>query len=129
MSQLVTAQERLKALRLSESAHYLPDLVQEAESNDMTYLGFLNKMLEHEQKRREEKLIERRLKWAAFPSYKTLEDFNLEEQQSLSKKQLNQLKELTWVEQLYNIILLGPPGMGKTHLAIEIGRASCRERV
>src|SRR5690625_2712151 len=129
MSDLSLAQERLKTLRMSESAQYLPTLVKEAEKHDKSYLDFLNSILEYEQKRREEKLLERRLKWAAFPSHKTLDEFNLDEQQSLSRKQLNQLKELTWVEQLYNIILLGPPGMGKTHLAIEIGRASCRERV
>jgi DNA replication protein DnaC len=89
--------------------------------HDKSYLGFLNSILEYEQKRREEKLLERRLKWAAFPSHKTLDEFNLDEQRSLSRKQLNQLKELTWIEQLYNIIFLGPPGVGKTHLAIGLG--------
>ncbi|KIO68311.1 hypothetical protein B4065_1660 [Caldibacillus thermoamylovorans] len=112
MSDLSLAQERLKTLRMSESAQYLPTLVKEAETYDQSYLGFLNSILEYEQKRREEKLLERRLKWADFPNYKTLDEFNLDEQQSLSRKQLNQLKELTWIEQLYNIILLGPPGVG-----------------
>ena len=121
MSDLSLAQERLKTLRMSESAQYLPTLVKEAEMHDKSYLGFLNSILEYEQKRREEKLLERRLKWAAFPSHKTLDEFNLDEQQSLSRKQLNQLKELTWIEQLYNIIFLGPPGVGKTHLAIGLG--------
>jgi DNA replication protein DnaC len=93
MSHLTTAQERLKTLRLLESAHYLPILVKEAESNDMSYLSFLNSISEYEQKRREEKLLERRLKWVDFPSHKTLDEFNLDEQQSLSRKQLNQLKE------------------------------------
>ncbi len=121
MSDLSLAQERLKTLRMSESAQYLPMLVKEAEMHDKSYLGFLNSILEYEQKRREEKLLERRLKWAAFPSHKTLDEFNLDEQRSLSRKQLNQLKELTWIEQLYNIIFLGPPGVGKTHLAIGLG--------
>lgn len=121
MSDLSLAKERLKTLRMSESAQYLPTLVKEAEMHDKSYLGFLNSILEYEQKRREEKLLERRLKWAAFPSHKTLDEFNLDEQRSLSRKQLNQLKELTWIEQLYNIIFLGPPGVGKTHLAIGLG--------
>jgi DNA replication protein DnaC len=57
----------------------------------------------------------------AFPEYKPLDDFDLSEQQSLSKKQLKQLQELIWLEQAYNLILLGPPGVGKTCLSIGLG--------
>jgi DNA replication protein DnaC len=56
-----------------------------------------------------------------FPEYKPLDDFDLSEQQSLSKKQLKQLQELIWLEQAYNLILLGPPGVGKTCLSIGLG--------
>lgn len=114
-------QQQLHSLRLSEGANHLPTLLQQAEAEDWTYQMFLRQLTGYEQKRREEKLIEKRLKWAAFPSYRTLDTFNLEEQQTLSKKQLNQLKEFTWLDQLYNLILLGPTGVGKTLLSTGLG--------
>ena len=114
-------QQQFRSLRLTETANYLPSLIQQAESEDWTYQVLLKQLTGYELKRRDEKLIEKRLKWAAFPSYKTLEDFHLDEQQSLSKRQVNQLKEFTWLDQLYNLIVLGPPGVGKTHLATGLG--------
>lgn len=114
-------QKQLRTLRLVETANQLPVFVQQAEQAQMSYRSFLKSLLDYEQARREEKQIERRLKWATFPFHKTLQEFDLSEQQSLSKKQLQQLKELTWLEQSFNLILLGPPGVGKTHLATGLG--------
>lgn len=121
MSQLTNVQELLRALHLTETASYLPTLLKQAEGGEWTYLGFLHDVLRYEQHRREEKLMERRFKWASFPYHKTLDEFQLEEQPVLTKRQFQQLRELVWLDQLFNLILLGPPGVGKTHLAIGIG--------
>ena len=120
-SSLAKSQELLRSLRLKESAEQLPVIVKEAEESECSYLTFLTHLLEYEKKRREEKQLEKRLKWATFPFHKTLDEFDLKEQQSLSKKHMNQLKEMIWLEQMYNIIFLGPPGVGKTHLAVGLG--------
>jgi DNA replication protein DnaC len=118
---LESLQNQLKTLTLTEAAKIAPAMIQQAESEDWSYRQFLGKLLGHEQKRREEKQMEKRLKWAAFPFQKNLEEFDLNEQQSLSRKQFTQLSELNWLDQLFNLILLGPPGVGKTHLAIGLG--------
>jgi len=55
------------------------------------------------------------------PRSSTLDEFNLNEQRSISQKQFKQLRELLWLEEQYNLILLGPPGVGKTHIAIGLG--------
>lgn len=121
MSQLEQLQGVMKSLRLTESANHLPTLIQEAEQKDLSFTQFLLDVAKYEQTRREEKQLERRFNWATFPYQKTLDEFNLKEQKSLSKRHLNRLKDLTWIEQLHNIILLGPPGSGKTHISIGLG--------
>lgn len=121
MSQLEQLQNLMKTLRLTESANYLPTLIREAEQKDLSFTQFLLDVAKYEQTRREEKQFERRFTWATFPYQKTLDEFNLKEQKSLSKRHLNRLKDLTWFEQLHNIILLGPPGSGKTHISIGLG--------
>jgi DNA replication protein DnaC len=122
MTETVKAlQEKYKLLRMMETATELPVLLRNAEKMSWTYQEFLEEILNYELKRREEKNIEKRLRWAKFPYYKTLDEFYIEEQQSLSTRQLNQLKEFNWLEEQYNIILLGPPGSGKTHLSIGLG--------
>ncbi len=77
--------------------------------------------MKYEPTKREEKNKARRLKGAKFPYQKTFEDYNLNEQTSLGERQMHQLKEMNWLEQQYNLILLGPPGVGKTHLAVSFG--------
>jgi DNA replication protein DnaC len=106
---------------MAETANGLPALLRKAEQSSWTYQEFLEELLTYELKRREEKNVERRLKWAKFPYHKTLDEFRMEEQKSISSRQINQLKELNWLEQQYNLILLGPPGVGKTHIAIGLG--------
>lgn len=71
--------------------------------------------------RREEKAMVRRMRQATFPYHRTLDEFILDEQPSLSKKNFNKLKELIWVKQMYNVVLLGPTGSGKTSLSVGLG--------
>ena len=114
-------QDQFRHLRMSETAEKLPILLRQAEQSSWTYQEFLQELLKHEFKRREEKSVEKRLKQARFPYLKTLDEFNVHEQQSISNRQINQLKELNWLEQQYNLILLGPPGSGKTHIGVGLG--------
>lgn len=121
MSSITKLQDTLKSVRLGEAANHLPVLLEKAGANDHTYATFLMDVMKYEQKRQEEKKIEKHFKWATFPFRKTLDEFDISEQQSMSKRQFNQLKELLWIERLYNLILLGPPGVDKTHLAVGLG--------
>lgn len=114
-------QQAFKQLRLSEVSSELPLLMRQAEQQSWTYHEFLTHLLTFELNRREEKNKEKRLKWAKFPYQKSLEDYDIQEQKSITERQMKQLKAMHWLEQQYNLILLGPPGVGKTHIAIGMG--------
>lgn len=122
MSKSVTdIQQAFKHLRLAETAEGLPELLRKAEQTSWTYLEFLEQLTTLELKRREEKNIEKRLNWARFPYYKPLNTFQIDEQTAITERQIKQLRECQWLEQSYNLILLGPPGAGKTLLAVGLG--------
>ncbi len=114
-------QQAFKQLRLVETAEGLPELLRQAEQVSWTYLEFLEELTTLELRRREEKSIEKRLTWARFPYHKPLQMFQLEEQTAITERQMKQLQEFQWLEQSYNLILLGPPGAGKTLLAVGLG--------
>ena len=118
---VIEIQQAFKQLRLVETAEGLPELLRQAEQTTWTYLELLEHLTTLELKRREEKSIEKRLNWARFPYHKTLNEFQLDEQTAITERQLKQLCEFQWLEQTYNLILLGPPGAGKTLLAVGLG--------
>nr|WP_286170343.1 ATP-binding protein [Halocella sp. SP3-1] len=113
--------DMLKTVKMHHSAEVLDNLLSTSLEHSYSYEQFLEDLLSQEIEVKEQKRLETRLKQAMFPEYKILNEFNIAEQQSLSTRQLNQLKELTWLEQGYNMVLLGPPGVGKTHLVIGLG--------
>jgi DNA replication protein DnaC len=111
----------LKKVNLHNAAGQIEEILITPLNQSISYEKFLEELLLCEIKGREEKRFERRLRHVSFPEYKTLEQFDLNEQPSLSKRQFNQLKELSWIEQGYNLILLGLTGVGKTLLSIGLG--------
>lgn len=114
-------QDKCRTLRLAETAKELPNLLREAEAKGWTYHEFIHSILSHEMSCREKKNNERLMKWAEFPEKLTFESYNLTEQTTIGEKQLNVLKELNWIEEYFTLIMMGPTGVGKTHLSIALG--------
>lgn len=114
-------QDKCRTLRLAETAKELPNLLREAESKGWTYHELIHEVLSYEMRCRERKNSEKLMKWAEFPELLTLENFRLEEQTAVGVKQLNILKELSWVDECFTLIMMGPTGAGKTHLSTALG--------
>ena len=96
-------------LSLVHTKNELEKLIHEAERKEVSYTEFLKDVLGSEIRHRQDKAKERRIKEAGFPYQKYLKDFDLTFCQSITKKQLNQLSELNWIDGIYNLILSGRP--------------------
>ena len=116
--ELTTLLERMK---LEHLANQLDGVCEQAAIGDVDYKGFLAQALEVEWRGRYQRSVESRLKQARFPWVKTLEQFDFDFQPSIDRKVLRELAGLSFVERAHNAVLLGPPGVGKTHLAIALG--------
>jgi DNA replication protein DnaC len=110
----------LQALRLAHVEAGLPDLYEQARLHGLTYEAFLRRVLMLEIEGRKLAAQQTRLKAARLPVRKTLEEFDFSFQPSVNERQLWELAELSFVKTHTNIVLLGPPGVGKTHLSIAL---------
>lgn len=109
--------EHCKQLKLSAISNSFDGIVSEAEKKQESYLDFAFALFEQEIRHRQEKDAQRRRKAARLPLQYDLSHYDYTFINGLSKMQLNQLRELKWLEQNFNIILMGPSGTGKTYIA------------
>jgi DNA replication protein DnaC len=114
-------QTTLRQLRLSGLSANLPVRLQEAQANRLGHQEFLELILQDELNVRSQRKLERRKVAAHFHALKTLEDFDWGFNSKLPKKELFELATCAFIEAGSDVLFLGPPGLGKTHLAQAIG--------
>jgi DNA replication protein DnaC len=120
-AQLERLSDHLQRLRLFKSKERLEALLQEAAGQELPYADFLERVLSEEVASKTAKHISMRTNLARFPFVKTLDSFDFAYQPSLDKKQIQTLASCHFIEHGENVVILGPPGVGKSHLAVGLG--------
>jgi DNA replication protein DnaC len=113
--------ERCASLGLVYAAECLGELLEEAARDDLTPARFLERVLEREADRKNERRVATSLKLSGMPQGKTLEGFDWTFQPRADRQKLEMLSTCAYVRSRENVLFLGPPGVGKSHLAVALG--------
>jgi DNA replication protein DnaC len=119
------AAQALESLGLKTARDHLDQAAQQAAAHQWSYTHFLGYLLEGEINERRRRSIEMSLQFARFPYQKRLEDFDYDAQPSIDRRVIDELATGRFCDEGRNLVLLGPPGVGKTHLAIALGVRIC----
>jgi DNA replication protein DnaC len=119
-------QENLQKLKLTQAVSALDRLAEEAAQGQWSYTEFLGRLLEEEMAARQERRLAVKQRLAHFPWVKTLDQFDFTFQPSVDQKKVRELATMRFVEGAEVVLFTGPPGVGKTHLAIALGLEAIR---
>lgn len=126
MVELEHTRELLNGLGLGTAAELLDAQIERSLHDEHTYVRFLNELLTLEQNERSRRSEETRIKMSRLPHRKCLDEFDFSFQPSIDKRQIDELATLAFAARAENVVLLGPPGVGKTHLAIGIAMTALK---
>jgi chromosomal replication initiation ATPase DnaA len=118
---LDASRKLLEEMGFEQAQHILPELLEQAVKDNASFSDFLERLLRKEREYREERRVKTSLKLSGLPCGKTLENFDFTFQRSVGKKEIELLATCEYVRRKENVFLLGPPGVGKSHLAAALG--------
>ena len=122
--------QRLRAhlayLKLPTAAEYLPQVLDAARTEQLSATAAIERLLELEVRATEDRRLAGRLRFASLPAPWTLEDLDYDASPALDRALINDLASLRFLEQASNVLLIGPPGVGKTHIAIGLARKAAQ---
>jgi len=120
MSSIDQVTQQCKNLRLHHLSTVLPEMLSAAEANDLSFLQFAESLMSHEIQARSAKRIELNRRKACITLPKSLDEFDYRHQTTITKRQINDLLDFSFIDNRSNLVFIGPPGVGKTHLATGI---------
>ena len=130
MSETTSPYQQLRSqlayLRLEAMAEALPGLLEEAQKEKLTHTAFLTRLLGREVEVTEQRRLSGRMRFACLPAPWTFDNFDFDAQPSLDRKLVEDLASLRFIEEAANVLLIGPPGVGKTHISVALGHAAVK---
>jgi len=127
MEQLISErlQDNLARLKLTRAQEMLDIIAEQAKEQKSSYLTFLDHLLEEEVAAKEKRRIQTAMKTAGLPSAKTIEEYDFAFHPQLDQAEVMELFDLSFISRQENVLFLGPPGVGKTHLATSLAIKAC----